>query len=128
MLLLSQNDPVICVPSSSLPIFLHLCSSTHPLTSRANSTCLTRLSALWCKERETLIAPRGERKRDERRREWRREEGKIPISSFPSPPKPKLSFHRLPTELLRKTLAEEVAENTELAPSLKPGLPGVRCL
>lgn len=31
-------------------------------------------------------------------------------------PKPKLLFHRLPAELLRKLLAEELAENTQLAP------------
>ena len=39
----------MCLPSSFPPMSLHLCSSTHPLTSRANSTCLTRLSAPWCK-------------------------------------------------------------------------------
>lgn len=57
--------PVICLPSSSPPISPHLCSSTHRLTSQANSTCPTRLSVLWCKETATLTsASRGERKRD----------------------------------------------------------------
>ncbi|KAK2888520.1 hypothetical protein Q8A73_019968 [Channa argus] len=37
--------------------------STHPLTSRANLTCLTRLSAPWSKERETLPKERGNKTR-----------------------------------------------------------------
>lgn len=130
MLLLSRND---CLPSSFPPISLHLCSSTHPLTSRASSTCLTRLSAPWCKERETpRFAPQGERKRDE---EEKGEEEEVEATGRESPSprslcrsKPKLSFHRLSTELLRKPLAEEVSENTELAPFFKKsGLPDVRC-
>lgn len=92
MQLLSRND---CCLHPSPPFSLHLCSSTHPLTSRANSTCLTRLSALWCKERETLtFAPRGERKRDEEGVEGR-EEGRrthlhgpfaVEAEAFISPP------------------------------------------
>lgn len=63
MLLLSRND---CLSSSSLPISLRLCSSTHLLTSRASSTCLTRLSAPWFKERGDAEV------RSQRREETRR--------------------------------------------------------
>lgn len=81
MLLLSRNDILLCV--SFPPISLHLCSSTHPLTSRANSTCRTRLSALWCKERETVrLAPRGERKRDQERGEEAEGTGETPPVLF----------------------------------------------
>lgn len=53
-----------------------------------------------------------EERGNETRREWRGErKGEELISTVPSPSKPKLSFHRLPTELSRKNLlAEGVAE------------------
>lgn len=41
----------MCVASFLCPVFPHLRSNIHPLTSRANSTCRTRLSARWCEER-----------------------------------------------------------------------------
>ncbi|KAG7240806.1 hypothetical protein INR49_023380 [Caranx melampygus] len=69
MLLLCRNDILSCVSFSPL-ISPHFCSSTHPLTSRANSTCLTRLSALWCRERgEGDADVRSPRREEMRRRE-----------------------------------------------------------
>lgn len=67
--LLKTWHPVICRPSKLLPpVSLHLCSSTRPLTSQANSTCPTRLSVLWCKGRgrRQLPTERGEETRSRR--------------------------------------------------------------
>lgn len=55
-----------------------------------------------------MAASQGERKRDEERLEGTGKEE--PITSFPSPWKPKRLFHCLYTELLRELLAEEKAE------------------
>lgn len=99
MLHLCQNDILSCISFPPL-ISLHLCSSTHPLTSRANSTCLTRLSALWCRERgegdADVCSPRREETRrggKRRRRSKRRVRGAPPQSlclleagAFFSPP------------------------------------------
>lgn len=85
-------------PSLLPPMSLRLCSSTHPLTSQAN--CPTRLSVRWCKREgaTNIHFPR----REETRR-WGKEE-------YSSLSKPKLLLDRLHIEILRKLLAEEVAE------------------
>lgn len=107
---LSTHDTLLYVSLPPTPPFLfHLCSSTRPLTSQANSTCLTPPSVLWCEEREALTtASQGERKRDEEGVEGTGKEE--PITLFPSPEKPMRLFHCLYTELLRELLAEEGAE------------------
>lgn len=94
-----RRDSLLCRPLLPRPpppssLSVHSCSSTRPLTSRASSTCPTRLSVRWCEEEREMLGASFQR-REEEEEEVMKERGREQRQDFA--PAPSLGRERKPT-------------------------------